>query len=161
MVETDGKTKAQLETVVQTISHIEKVRELLCMVEEELRERGLNHDKTKIEGVELELFTEYTPKLKDCTYMSDEYKEYLNGLKPALDHHYSVYRHHPEHFPNGVNDMTLIDLLEMICDWKASTLRHHDGNILKSIELNTDRFEINPQLAKILKNTVHMFEKVT
>jgi len=44
-------------------------------------------------------------------------------MKPALEHHYALYRHHPEHFQNGIDDMNLIDLVEMFADWKASSER--------------------------------------
>ena len=74
-------------------------------------------------------------------------------MGPALAHHYANNRHHPEHHKNGVDDMTLIDVLEMLIDWKAASERHNDGNILKSIEKNADRFGLSPQLVKILENT--------
>lgn len=80
-------------------------------------------------------------------------------MKPALEHHYANYRHHPEHFVDGVNDMNLIDLVEMICDWKASTLRHNDGNLLKSIEINAQRFGMSEQLTQILVNTAKLFDE--
>ena len=55
--------------------------------------------------------------------------------------------------------MTLIDLLEMFCDWKASTLRHNDGNLLRSIETNAERFKIDSQLTQILINTARMIDE--
>jgi hypothetical protein len=81
--------------------------------------------------------------LATLEYGSDEYQQCLNELKPALEHHYATYRHHPEHFPNGVNDMNLIDLCEVIADWKAASERHNDGNLIKSIEINAKRFHID------------------
>lgn len=92
--------------------------------------------------------------LADCTYGSDEYKEFLKGLKPALDRHYKNNRYHPEHFKNVIKGMNLIDVLELICDWKASSERHEDGDVYKSIELNQDRFNYSDDLKSILKNTV-------
>ena len=154
----------ELEAIIvsnkDTLNHIEKVRKFIALCINSLRERADNHDKSKLEEPEAEYFAKYTSKLSECTYGSDEYNKYLEELKPALDHHYAKSRHHPEHFPNGINDMTLIDLIEMLCDWKASSLRQHDGNILKSIENNTKRFKLSPQLAKIFKNTVEMFEHI-
>ena len=82
-------------------------------------------------------------------------------MKPALDHHYAVNSHHPEHYPNGIDDMDLVDLVELTCDWIASSKRHEDGNIYKSISLNKDRFGMSDQLCRILENTVnHYFKDV-
>lgn len=53
----------------------------------------------------------------------------------------------------GITGMTLLDLVEMFCDWKAATERHADGSITKSIRINKDRFHITPQLTEILENT--------
>jgi hypothetical protein len=117
--------------------------------------KGELHDQSKLESPEVEAFTEYTPKLAGCTYGSEEYKGYLAAIKPALDHHYANNKHHPEHWANGVNDMNLLDVLEMLCDWKAASERHNDGNIQKSIEINSKRFNLSPQLTEILKNTAN------
>ncbi len=76
-------------------------------------------------------------------------------MKPAIDHHNSANRHHPEHFEGGIHEMNLIDLLEMMCDWKAATLRHNDGDIMKSIEINQKRFGYSDELAAILRNTAN------
>ena len=80
-------------------------------------------------------------------------------MKPALDHHYANSRHHPEHFANGINDMNLIDIMEMLADWKASSMRHNDGNLLKSIELNQQRFGYDDQLKQILLNTAKLLDE--
>lgn len=55
---------------------------------------------------------------------------------------------------SSVNNMNLFDILEMLIDWIAATKRHADGDINKSIEINTQRFALSPQLVEILKNTV-------
>ena len=120
-----------------TRQHIERVRNLLNDAVRELLARGEKHDQSKLKDPEVSTFVEYTPKLKDSTYGSDEYKGYLEAMKPALEHHYHYNRHHPEHFgARGVNGMNLIDLLEMFCDWKAAGERHADGDIYHSIEHN-------------------------
>lgn len=55
----------------------------------------------------------------------------------------------------GINGMTLLDLLEMVADWKAAIDRSGGtGSVLKSIELNRKRFNISDQLADVLANTV-------
>lgn len=88
----------ELEAKVQTYQHIDKIRELLRVFASELLARGETHDRSKLAPEESRVFAEYTPKLKTSTYMSEEYKSFLAGMKPALDHHYANNRHHPEFF---------------------------------------------------------------
>jgi hypothetical protein len=137
----------------KTIRHIEAVRNFLNLCITELMRRGEQHDQSKLQSPELEMFDELTEKLRGVTYNSPEYLEFRRQLKPILDHHYSLNRHHPEHHKNGIKDMTLIDLVEMLMDWKASSMRHNDGNILKSIEVNQERFGFSDDLRQILENT--------
>ena len=146
------------ENKFKTIRHIEAVRNYISSVISELLNRANLHDQSKLQSPEVEIFEEYTPKLRGVTYGSKEYKGMMKEMKVAIDHHNSVNCHHPEHFENGINGMNLIDLLEMICDWKAATLRHNDGNLYKSIEINGKRFEMSDQLIKIMTNTVDWIE---
>lgn len=147
------------ECQVETQKHIETVRKYIRFMIDKIEMRGVKHDASKLESPEVELFAEVTPKLASTTYGSDEYDGFLEKLKPALDHHYASNRHHPQHFVNGINDMTLIDIIEMFCDWKASTLRQNDGNLLKSIETNAERFKFDGQLKQILINTARMLDE--
>lgn len=59
---------------------------------------------------------------------------------------------------SSVNGMNLIDLVELFSDWKAATLRHHTGNLRKSIEHNTKRFGLSEQLSEIFENTADLFD---
>jgi hypothetical protein len=146
-------------TNYHTLQHIRTVEKFVHIFIRELLERAEKHDLSKLQQPEVELFTKYTPKLASSTYGSEEYNSFRKEMAVALEHHYANNRHHPEHFKNGVNDMNLIDLVEMLCDWKASSMRHNDGNIRKSIEINAVRFGINPQLVKILENTAEFFDQ--
>lgn len=143
----------QYDSRPETLAHMERVKELLYAAGAEIARRGSVHDQSKLSDAERFLFDEYTPKLKSCVYGSDEYKGFLAGLKPALDHHYAANSHHPEHYPNGVDGMDLFDLIEMFFDWKAATELMSSGNIYRSIEINTERFKLAPQVAAILTNT--------
>jgi hypothetical protein len=74
----------------------------------------------------------------------------------ALKHHYANNRHHPEHFENGINGMNLLDVIEMVCDWKAAA-------DLKGVEPNLDylaqRFGISDQLKNIIAATFGYFRE--
>lgn len=142
-----------------TLKHIYRVREYLELIINELQERRIDHDRTKLEYPELPIFNTYTPKLKGSTYSSDEYIQYLKEMKVALDHHYKHNKHHPEYFDDGINDMTLIDLIEMLCDWIAASERHDNGDPIKSVDINQHRFKYNDQLNKIFKNTINFLKE--
>lgn len=141
-----------------TWEHIHEVQKLLYVMQVELGLRALLHDQSKIYSEEeCETFAHYTPKLAGITYGSLEYKQALLQMQSAITHHYKNNPHHPE-YHSGIDNMTLIDLIEMLCDWKAATLRHNDGDIMKSLEINRHRFGISDQLYSILCNTVSFFE---
>ena len=141
-----------------TLRHIESVRNVLNAVVCELLKRGESHDQLKLEQPELSGFLTHTHKLSSTEYNSPEYKAMLDELKPTLAHHYANYRHHPEHFPNGIDDMNLVDIIEMFCDWKASTARNKNGNLLQSIENNRSRFRMSDQMINVFKNTATLFD---
>lgn len=136
-----------------TYKHIATVRGLLLEVVENLLRRADVHDVSKLAEPELTVFDEYTPKLRDSTYGSDEYKAFLEGMGEGLKHHYEANDHHPEHFAGGVRDMHLIQVVEMLADWKAATLRHADGDLARSIEQNAERFGYGDEFKRLLLNT--------
>lgn len=150
----------QKATNVETWQHIDLVMRLLAVMQFEIAKRQFTHDRSKLVSPEVEIFTEFTPKLANCTYGSEEYKQFLQEMKPALIHHYAHNRHHPDFFENGVEGMNLIDLVEMLCDWMAASRRHCDGDINRSIEINATRFNLSPQLAQILANTVPLLNDI-
>jgi hypothetical protein len=138
---------------LKTREHALVVGQRIGLVISELHHRALTHDDSKQLPPEVGAFDRVTEKLAGLTYGSVEYKESLEELGPALQHHYANNRHHPEHFPNGVAGMNLVDLVEMLCDWCAATKRHADGDLDKSITINAERFGLDPQLVSILRNT--------
>jgi hypothetical protein len=141
----------------ETLKHIKKVAHNIGLVTKELDKRAEIHDASKMEEPERGIMAEHVPLLGNTTYGTPEYDALLEKIRPALDHHYANNRHHPEFHKNGINDMDLIDILEMLCDWKAATERNKNGNIRKSIEINAKRFKIDSQLAQILENTVERY----
>ena len=141
-----------------TYGHIRQVQRYLHRAIRALLTRDEAHDETKLIDPELSAYDEFTPRLAGLTYGSDEYKACLAALKPALEHHYACNPHHPEFHRDGIRGMSLVDLIEMLADWKAATLRHNDGDIRKSIEINQQRFGYSDELKQILLNTLVVLE---
>lgn len=140
-----------------TLKHSQYVGELMVQCVNELSVRSTCHDRSKTEEPELACFNEFTPKLQKTKFGSPEYKANTDAMEEALQHHYKMNRHHPQHFENGINDMTLVDLIEMLADWKAATIRNVDGDLRKSFVFLKERFGISDQLLTIFENTAEHF----
>lgn len=119
----------------------------------ELIKRAFLHDLSKYSSHERQSFFKVIHRLRTLTYGSPEYQECLDSVQPALKHHYKKNPHHPEHYSNGINGFSLVDLVEMFCDWKAAVLRHENGDIKVSIKVNKERFGMSDQLCEILENS--------
>lgn len=139
-----------------TRAHIETVRSLVALAVHDLQCRAIVHDDSKLNTPEVEVFNVVTPKLAELTYGSDEYKESLAEMGPALEHHYAVNDHHPEHFENGVSDMTMAQMLEMCCDWTAAARRHTGDprQVLKSLDHNAVRFGYGEEIKALIERTI-------
>jgi len=141
-----------------TLAHVRRVGSLLGDVLRDLQDRTVNHDASKFSEDEFDAFAATTPKLRGLTYGSEEYRAALREIKPAVELHYSRNRHHPEHFAGGFADMTLVDILEMLADWKAASERHADGDFARSIEQNTKRFGYDETIEALLVRTARYLE---
>lgn len=138
-----------------TATHIRNVGHNISEIISILLSRAVDHDASKWSEEEWPYFERETPTLAKTTYGSPEYEAARKRLQVALDHHYASNSHHPEFYQKGITEMTLIDLLEMLADWRAAQLRHNPpGSFENSFTINIPRYKISDELATILKNTV-------
>lgn len=133
-----------------TVMHIVRVQELMADICERLALRVELHDASKLAEP---AFDAHAPQRSRCVYGSEKYNGHLAELQAALTHHYAHNSHHPEHYRDGVNGMSLLDLLEMFCDWKAASEKHRNGSLAHSIQINHERFQLSEQLLRVLENT--------
>lgn len=150
----------KIDSRVETYQHISHVRHYLLVLATELMIRGHNHDNSKLRPPEVEAFDRVTARLKELEYGTDEYRDSLKELGPALDHHYRHNDHHPEHFSDGIAGMDLIQVTEMLCDWLAAVKRMENGDIYASIEHNQARFGYSDDFKRLLLNTVRTLEPI-
>src|SRR5687768_5660350 len=115
------------DSTADTLLHMKKVSIYLNHAVSEILSRSDNHDFSKLGEPEKSSF-DNAPHPSSLVFGSDEYRQSIENLRPALEHHYANNSHHPQHYEGGVNDMDLFDVLEMLVDWKASTERTKDGD---------------------------------
>lgn len=154
-------TEKSLETqgLRSVFDHLNRVQNHMATALANLAKRLANHDLSKLGQSEIDLVTG-KPKLNSIEYMSDEYKEALENISTAVSAHYKANSHHPEHFEHW-SEMTLFDLLEMVCDWKAASETNPNGGFSNSVAFGKDRHGFSDEMAQILKNTGHEMGWIT
>jgi hypothetical protein len=110
----------------RTREHIERVRRCLALLArvtdygEDLLERARVHDASKF-GPEERIPYVWLTECHRCRRDGEPF-EYPEGVaekvKRAIRHHVTTNRHHAE-FHADPNDMSEVDLIEMVCDWTA------------------------------------------
>jgi hypothetical protein len=135
------------------LEHKMLVGRYLQRVVSALVERAVIHDFSKFGPQELGPYAAMQTRFSKAEYGSEEYNACCRAIKPALDHHIHSNTHHPEFYPNGINDMDLLDVVEMVCDWIAASQRA-GGDTLR-LDLQRERFGIGEQLYGIICRTAH------
>lgn len=133
---------AKFKVITDIIRHASEVHENLSQVSNDLERRGIAHDRSKLEAIEFDGFVKTRSRFEKVNYGSEEYRECAKAIQPSIDHHYQNNRHHAKHFENGFADMNLLDILEMIADWKAASRRSPDLLFEDSLSRAFDMYKI-------------------
>ena len=130
----------------------------LAPIIQELVLRAVNHDDSKLKDGELPAYASAQESFETTPFGTPEYQAIKDGIMPTIKEHYKKNSHHPEHYENGIAGMDLVDLIEMLCDWKSATKNHDVGSTMKkSIEFAVKKYNISTDLASVLYNTSKRF----
>lgn len=143
-----------------TLRHIHAVQRLLWKVIDELGARSLAHDASKLEEPERSGWDRYSVEMAGHPYGSDEWRTGKERFRWLTEWHVAHNQHHPEHFRSGIRGMSLVDLIEMLCDWCAAGQQYPDNQgLAHSIDFNQKRFGYSDELKAILLNTARLLEE--
>jgi hypothetical protein len=111
--------------------------------------RGFTHDNSKFFGVEWDSMNSLQP-------LQEDKEKYT--LKLCIHQHNSTNFHHPEAWPNGIQDMPDIYLAEMVCDIKARSEEFGTSLIEWIDECATKKygFQKNDEVYKKIINFVNL-----
>jgi hypothetical protein len=146
MAELTQETK----TLITILHHQKLVSCLLRRVARELEERADKHDLSKFKDDEFGGFVEINCIAREHPYGSQEYRDSLKDNK-TIDLHFSRNRHHPEYHANGVKDMNLIDLLEMVCDWASASMTYGNTKMEDVLEEQRKRFGLSDSQVELFR----------
>ena len=116
-------------SLIDTINHIRLVQKFMAEIISRLEKRLLLHDDSKLNEPELSGYDGLSDAPKGLEYGSTEYRAA---------------------FQNGINDMDLIQIIEMLADWKAASTRNSD-TLKTTLDKTLERFGVNDQLALIIR----------
>lgn len=134
-----------------TTKHIENVIRYMRSIINQLADRADSHDESMLIEPEASEFN----KIGGVNSLF-----HFNSTmsKNILDHHYKNNTHHIEHYDNGIPDMDLLDVIEMLCDWKDLSKRH-DVDLIDYIKRNKEVYSYTDEICSILCNTAILLYK--
>ena len=141
------------------LNHIKRVQNKLFKLIIALLMRSQEHDKSKLEEPEFSLWEKMDEEPR-YQYGSKEYKEKIERYRELFEMHYKKNPHHPEHFMNGISDMTLIDLAEMLCDWISYKDNIRVTEAIEMVEKQSKRFGYSDEIKNMLINTLNTYFSV-
>lgn len=134
----------ETKTLITIIRHINLVRFNLNKIAHRLKERAVVHDSSKYSLDEFEGFKEINRIARETPFGSQAYKDSIKDNR-AVSLHYSRNTHHPEHYQGGIDEMSLLDIVEMLCDWKAASETYGLTAFKESLEIQKDRYKLTPE----------------
>lgn len=147
-----------MDSTQDTTDHIGKVHTRIHECINKLIWRATDHDQSKLQEPEKAGYDILIGALAGNQYGTEAFRAAMKEananpvVKAAIQHHYAENTHHPEHYDTGIDGMSLLDVIEMLCDWKGASERYGPSTL--ALEYNIKRWNISPQLASILENTV-------
>ena len=138
-------------------NHISSVRRRVTLVCAALMNRAITHDNSKYSEKELNAHISMADEMDGIKYGTDAYYAIKRKYESLSAEHFANNRHHPEHHPNGIDDMNLVDVIEMLCDWLTGS-ENTGTPVERSLEINEERYNVSPQLMKLLRNTIRDFD---
>lgn len=132
----------EMAALVTIQRHITTVQKHLNKFVSRLQQRAIEHDLSKLSKDEFAGFVEVNQIARLYPYGSQEYKDSLKDNQ-TIALHFSRNSHHPEYYiKHGVNDMTILDWIEMVTDWKAASETYGNTSFEDSLEIQRKRFKL-------------------
>ena len=152
----------------RTNEHIGRVRRCLTVMASatehtvELNERASVHDASKF-GPEERIPYIWLTEFHRCRRSGEPFT-YPEGMevrvRAAIEHHMTTNRHHPD-FHTDPNDMSDVDLIEMVCDWTAMSQEFdQDGGSARGWADKTigNRLQLNEQKRQFVYAMIELLD---
>lgn len=145
-------------TIVKILSHNLLVASYLGRLADLIKGRVLVHDSSKFSDDEFIGFVHINQIAREHEYGSPEYMKSIKETN-TVALHYSRNPHHPEHHPNGIDDMSLFDIIEMVADWKAASETYGQTSLEDALATHTERFGLRDEHLYLIRLIINALEQ--
>lgn len=139
----------EIKTLLTILSHQVLVRTYLLRLAHQLEERALLHDLSKFSLDEFEGMVSLNSIARGQRLDSPGYKDTLRS--EAIKLHWSRNSHHPEYHKDGIKDMSLLDLIEMVIDWRAASETYKRTSFGESLQIQKERFKMTEEQYRLIQ----------
>lgn len=141
----------ETKTLLEVLRHNGLVRAFISKLANALEMRGLEHDMSKFGFDEFGTIVCIKGIARRFAYGSPEYEAELNANREALNEHLLHNRHHPECHPGGIDDMSLLDIVEMVCDWMAANAMYGKPTWGEAVAVHAERFGLEEKHVYLIR----------
>lgn len=134
----------EVTTLRTMVAHRAFVSSYLNRFADAMNARAVEHDLSKLLAEEFDGFVAINRVAREHPYGSEEYKAALKN-NDVINLHFSRNRHHPEFYENGVAGMGLLDMIEMVCDWKAASEVYGVTSFQDALRIQVGRFSLTEE----------------
>ena len=124
--------------------HRETVSAVLNILADQIKYRGIYHDRSKLQQDEFESQVRINKAGRKFKYGSSELQRAIEKEEIGLNLHYSRNSHHPEYHDN-VQDMGFLDIIEMVIDWHSASLTYGNTPLSESYPSMRKRYDFSDQ----------------
>jgi hypothetical protein len=152
--------KRTSEHVNRVIRNMQKVA-INSPLQTEILERSKLHDQSKWSKDEKNAYIWLTERYR-CKNENIPFaypsKEAEDAIDKVVEIHYKNNRHHPE-CHNHINDMTDIDIIEMVCDWTAMSQEYGEKSARDWANKNVgNKWKFSSDQEKLIYDTIETLE---
>ena len=147
----------------KVLMHCQNLRNALGKIITDLTNRAEMHDYSKLEDDEFEAVIHYQ-KLDGLQYGSEEYNKKMSKIRAKTGKGWELHckrnSHHPEHHEH-IDDMGLLDLIEMCCDWKAANATYNTGDqtFREGSEVAINKYDFNIAQRWVIRQMIDILDE--
>lgn len=150
----------EIKALLTIVRHRETVADFLYFFADYFRKRAREHDRSKLQFEEFEGFAQINKVARNHAYGTPEYDKSMEEAKEpggCIHIHFGRNAHHPE-FHNREASMGLLDIMEMVMDWKAASMTYGTNTLAESLPKQLERFNFSDWQVEVIKQMVRLVD---